>query len=287
MSESVIDVDDLQVEFGQRGRARAKRVIDGVSFSIGRGETLSLVGESGSGKSTIGRALLGLTPVAGGTIRFDGVDITDMSRRRRRTNTAGLQAIFQDPYSSLNPAMTVEDILIEPLVVRGVAGARGQVADLLDRVHLPADSGKRLASEFSGGQRQRIAIARALALNPRLVVCDEPTSALDVSTQARILALLRELQERTGVAFLFISHDLGVVRHISRRIAVLRHGRIVETGDSAQVLTDPQHPYTRALLLATPVTDPAEQARRRAARHAAAREQAAASDTDEKLADAG
>ena len=267
MTENIIEVTDLHVEFG-RG-AKTKQVIRGVNFSIAQGETLSLVGESGSGKSTIGRALLGLAPIAQGTVRFGGGDITHLTRRRRRLSTVGLQAIFQDPYSSLNPAMTVTDILTEPLRVRGVKDAHAQVKELLDSVHLPSDSGRRLASEFSGGQRQRIAIARALALSPRLVVCDEPTSALDVSTQARILSLLRELQDRTGVAYLFISHDLGVVRQISDRIAVLRHGKIVETGGTANVTTTPQHPYTRALMLATPVTDPLEQARRRAERHAA------------------
>lgn len=266
MTTPVIEVTDLHVEYGGRGRSKAKQVIRGVDFSINEGETLSLVGESGSGKSTIGRAVLGLAPVSGGKVLFAGTDITHLTRRSRRVKTAGLQVIFQDPYSSLNPAMTVEDILIEPLVVRGISNARLQVKDLLTRVHLPADAGGRLASEFSGGQRQRIAIARALALNPRLVVCDEPTSALDVSTQAKILALLREIQNRTGVAYLFISHDLGVVRRISDRIAVLRHGKIVETGPTEQVTTSPQHPYTAALLLATPVTDPAEQARRRLAR---------------------
>jgi peptide/nickel transport system ATP-binding protein len=268
VTNSIVEVNDLHVEYPGRGRRRPKRVIAGVDLSIAQGETLSLVGESGSGKSTIGRALLGLVPVSAGTIRYDGTDITHMTRRGRRVNTSGLQAIFQDPYSSLNPAMTVEDILIEPLIVRGATDARSRVKELLDSVQLPKDSGARLASEFSGGQRQRIAIARALALNPRLIVCDEPTSALDVSTQARVLALLRELQQRTGVAYLFISHDLGVVRNISDRISVLRHGKIVETGPTARVTSDPEHPYTRKLLLATPVTDPVQQARRREARHA-------------------
>lgn len=264
----VIEVDDLHVEY--RRRRAAKQVIRGVGFTIGEGETLSLVGESGSGKSTIGRAILGLTPTPSGTIRFGGHDITALPRRRRRAVTAGLQAIFQDPYSSLNPAMTVEDILVEPLLVRGVTDARERVRDLLMRVNLPADAGARLASEFSGGQRQRIAIARALALTPRLVICDEPTSALDVSTQARILTLMREIQEDTGVSYLFISHDLGVVRHISDRIAVLRDGKIVETGPTARVTSDPQHAYTRRLLLATPVTDPARQAKRREQRRSVA-----------------
>ncbi|WP_159501740.1 ATP-binding cassette domain-containing protein [Microbacterium sp. 18062] len=270
MADPVLEVDDLHVSYRRRGRSAEKRVIRGVDLVLDAGETLSLVGESGSGKSTIGRALLGLAPVREGRIRLDGADITDLSRRRRRVAAAGLQAIFQDPYSSLNPAMTVEDILIEPLIVRRVPDARGRVRRLLEEVGLPSDAGRRLASEFSGGQRQRIAIARALALEPRLIVCDEPTSALDVSTQARILALLRDLQDRTGVAYLFISHDLGVVRHISDRIAVLKDGTIVETGPTRQVIEAPAHPYTRRLLLATPVTDPVAQAERRRQRHASA-----------------
>lgn len=264
----VVEVSDLHVEYRRRGVA--KHVIRGVDLVIGEGETLGLVGESGSGKSTIGRAILGLTPTSSGTIRFDGHDITALSRRRRRAVTAGLQAIFQDPYSSLNPAMTVANILTEPLLVRGIADAHDRVRDLLARVDVPADAGTRLASEFSGGQRQRIAIARALALHPRLVVCDEPTSALDVSTQVRILALLREIQEDTGVSYLFISHDLGVIRRISDRIAVLRDGEIVETGPTARVTAEPRHACTRRLLLATPVTDPVKQARRREQRRSEA-----------------
>jgi ABC-type glutathione transport system ATPase component len=266
MTETVLEVQDLVVEYPQRGRG-TKAVISGVSLHIDQGETLSLVGESGSGKSTIGRAILGLAPVTRGRISYAGTDIGGLARKRRRTRTVGLQAIFQDPYSSLNPAMSVSDILTEPLTVQGVKDARTRVGKLLDAVHLPADSGSRLASEFSGGQRQRIAIARALALDPKLIICDEPTSALDVSTQARVLALLRELQDRTGVAYLFISHDLGVVRHISDRIAVLRRGAIVETGSTKQVPTSPEELYTRQLLLSTPVLDPRAQAKRRAERH--------------------
>ncbi len=268
MSDRVLEIDDLVVEYPQRGRRGMKRVIEGVSLHIDRGETLSLVGESGSGKSTIGRAVLGLAPVSGGRVRYDGNDIGSLSRRERRSKTVGLQAIFQDPYSSLNPSMTVSDILAEPLLVRGVSDARSRVTELLDAVHLPADSGSRLASEFSGGQRQRIAIARALALDPQLIICDEPTSALDVSTQARVLKLLQELQERTGVAYLFISHDLGVVRHISDRIAVLRQGAIVETGATGEVTSAPTRPYTQELLLSTPVLDPVAQRERREKRHA-------------------
>nr|WP_221584502.1 ATP-binding cassette domain-containing protein [Microbacterium sp. G2-8] len=266
MAAPLLEIRDLHVTY--RGpRRQRKHVIQGVDLTVRESETVSLVGESGSGKSTIGRAVLGLAPVAAGGISFDGTDLAGLSRSSRRRATVGLQAIFQDPYSSLNPAMTVSDILSEPLVVRGVRGARERVKRLLDDVELPSDAGDRLASEFSGGQRQRIAIARALALEPRLIVCDEPTSALDVSTQARILTLLQELQGRTGVAYLFISHDLGVVQRISDRIAVLKAGEIVEDGDANRVITRPEHPYTKRLLLATPAVDPDEQARRRAERH--------------------
>jgi ABC-type glutathione transport system ATPase component len=276
----VVEVEGLEVAYRSRGFRAAIPVIRGVDLHIEPGETLALVGESGSGKSTIGKALLGLAPVTGGRIAFDGTDISHLGRRARRTAAAGLQAVFQDPYSSLNPAMTVDDILAEPLLVRGRRDARSRVTELLAAVGLPADAGSRLASEFSGGQRQRIAIARALALDPRVVVCDEPTSALDVSTQARILRLFDEIQDRTGVAYLFISHDLGVVRRISDRIAVLLRGEIVETGPTQQVIDDPQHPYTRRLLMATPVADPARQAVRRAARRELLDREAAAHDVD-------
>jgi peptide/nickel transport system ATP-binding protein len=188
-----------------------------------------------------------------------------------------VQVVFQDPYTSLNPAMTVGDILTEPLLVTGSsrADAQRRVRDLLDQVRLPADAGTRLAREFSGGQRQRIAIARALTRDPKLVVCDEPVSALDLSTQARVLDLFIEIQERTGVAYLFVTHDLSVVRHISHRVAVMYRGELVETGDAATVTTAPDHAYTRRLLLAAPVPDPGRQAERRAARHHLAAEQAA------------
>jgi ABC-type glutathione transport system ATPase component len=260
----LLRVDQLDVAYPTRGfRSPPKQVIDSVSLEIAQGETLGLVGESGSGKSTIGRALLGLAPVTGGSITFDGEDITAASRQRRRSLAKDIQVIFQDPYSSLNPAMTIEDILAEPLLANGVPASREIVRELLEKVHLPKDAGSRLAREFSGGQRQRIAIARALALNPRLIVCDEPTSALDLSTQARVLELLVEIQERTGVAYLFITHDLSVVRAMSHRIAVMLHGRIVETGSADVVTDDPQHPYTQRLLMAAPVADPKSQADRR------------------------
>jgi ABC-type glutathione transport system ATPase component len=277
-SEPLLDVADLVVRFRSRKRFGASfQALNGISLRLAQGETLGLVGESGSGKTTIGRAILGLAPVASGSIRFDGRDITAASRRERRALSRDLQVVFQDPYSSLNPSRTIGDILSEPLFVQGVAGgeARARVQELLDRVHLPHDAMDRLPREFSGGQRQRIAIARALALKPRLIVCDEPVSALDLSTQARVLDLFLEIQRDTGVSYLFISHDLDVVRHVSHRVAVLYRGDLVEQGDAEQVTRVPQHPYTQRLLLASPVPDPDRQAERRDARRRLARATAA------------
>jgi ABC-type glutathione transport system ATPase component len=262
MAEPLLRVEDLVVRYpGRRGQSTT--VIDGVSFEIEAGKTLSLVGESGSGKTTIGRAVLGLAPVTAGTITFRGSEISNVSRSQRRKLASDVQVVFQDPYSSLNPSMTVESILVEPLVATGVAGGRERVRTLLDAVGLPANSGSRYAREFSGGQRQRIAIARALALEPALIVCDEPTSALDVTTQAKVLTLLKDLQKATGVAYLFISHDLGVVNDISDHIAVLYRGRIVEIGEARQVSTAPKHDYTRRLQMAAPIADPKRQRIRR------------------------
>lgn len=264
MAEPLLSVNDLVVRYG--GRRGGKTVIEGVSLDLNAGETVSLVGESGSGKTTIGRAILGLAPVTGGTIQFRGQKIDNIPRSRRRQIARDIQVIFQDPYSSLNPSMTVESILAEPLRAAGVTGGRNRVRELLDAVGLPADAGRRYPREFSGGQRQRIAIARALALEPSVIVCDEPTSALDVTTQARVLALLADIQKATGVAYLFISHDLGVVHAISDRIAVLNNGQIVELGDARQIVSRPQHPYTRRLLMAAPVADPPRQRAKRAQR---------------------
>lgn len=261
MSEPLLQIDNLVVRYG--GRRGGKTVIQDVSLTLRAGETVSLVGESGSGKTTIGRAILGLAPVTEGTITFRGQEISNISRARRRQVARDIQVIFQDPYSSLNPSMTVESILVEPLRAAGVAEGRTRVRELLDAVGLPADAGSRYPREFSGGQRQRIAIARALALEPSVIVCDEPTSALDVTTQARVLTLLDELQKATGVAYLFISHDLGVVQAISDRIAVLQGGRIVEIGEARQVATKPQHPYTRRLQMSAPIADPPRQRARR------------------------
>ncbi len=270
-AERLLEVDDLVVEYRGRGWfAKPFRALDGVSLDVRHGETVGLVGESGSGKTTLGRAVLGLAPVAAGTLRFDGRDITAAGRRERRRLAREIQVVFQDPYSSLNPARTVSDTLTEPLAAHGVptteAGTR--VARLLDQVGLPADAGRRLPREFSGGQRQRVAIARALALQPRLIVCDEPVSALDLSTQARVLDLLVQIQQDTGVAYVFVSHDLSVVRHVSHRVAVMYRGEIVEVGDGDQVTSRPEHPYTRTLLGAAPVADPERQRRRREQREA-------------------
>ena len=260
----LLSVQDLHVSYPTRGfRSPPVTVLDGISLDISEHETVGLVGESGSGKTTLGRALLGLAPVTGGRVVFEGRDISTLSRAERRRSAKDLQVVFQDPYSSLNPAMTIEDILTEPLLAGGESSGREVVRRLLDQVHLPRDAGRRLAREFSGGQRQRIAIARALALNPKLVVCDEPTSALDMSTQAKILTLFTEIQETTGVAYLFITHDLAVVRAISHRIAVMLHGKIVELGSAAEVTGNPQHAYTQRLLMAAPIADPVAQRARR------------------------
>ncbi|WP_413354355.1 ATP-binding cassette domain-containing protein [Microbacterium sp. 1P06AB] len=280
MTAPLLEVKDLVVEYPGKGfRAEPFRALKGVSLDILPGETVGLVGESGSGKTTLGRAALGLAPVSGGTITYDGRDISHLSRRQRRSLTSEIQVVFQDPYSSLNPSMTIEEILIEPLTAAGVAKAtaRTRVRDLLDQVGLPSDARSRLPREFSGGQRQRVAIARALALEPRLIVCDEPVSALDLSTQARVLDLFVEIQERTGVAYLFVTHDLAVVRHVSHRVAVMYRGEIVEYGDGDRVTSEPQHPYTQRLFMAAPVPDPDKQEERRAARRAFLASEAGAS----------
>ncbi|WP_219844430.1 ATP-binding cassette domain-containing protein [Microbacterium sp. MYb66] len=268
MIAPLLSIDQVRVSFPGKGlRAPRNEVLRGVSLDIRRGETLGLVGESGSGKTTIGRAVLGLVPIDAGTITFEGTRIDTARRRRRRELSRDIQVVFQDPYTSLNPALTIGDTLAEPLIAQGVSGARARVrvVELLDRVKLPSSATGRLPREFSGGQRQRIAIARALALAPKLIVCDEPVSALDLTTQSRVLELLTEIQEDTGVSYLFISHDLTVVRHMSHRVAVIYRGEIVEHGDTVEVTENPQNDYTRKLLLAAPVVDPARQRARREA----------------------
>ncbi|WP_024287342.1 ATP-binding cassette domain-containing protein [Cellulomonas sp. KRMCY2] len=267
--EPLLVAQDVVVEYPMKGWRKAPfMALKGVSLSIRAGETVGLVGESGSGKTTLGRAVLGLAPVTGGEIRYAGRAINGIGARERRALSEDIQVVFQDPYTSLNPAMTVNDILTEPLLVAGTSrtAATRRVRDLLDSVHLPADAGERLPREFSGGQRQRIAIARALSRGPKLIVCDEPVSALDLSNQSRVLDLFIEIQERTGVAYLFITHDLSVVRHISHRVAVMYRGEIVETGDAATVTSAPEHPYSQRLLLAAPVPDPVRQEKRRSDR---------------------
>ncbi|MFJ2443753.1 MULTISPECIES: ATP-binding cassette domain-containing protein [unclassified Streptomyces] len=269
MTTPLLDVSDLRVAYPGRGfRARPVEILHGVSLTVRQGETLGIVGESGSGKTTIGRAVLGLAKASGGRVLFGGQDITHASGRERRVLARDIQVVFQDPYTSLNPSLTIGDILSEPLVVQGATAqdARARVRGLLDQVGLPADASERLPREFSGGQRQRVAIARALAPEPRLIVCDEPVSALDLSTQARVLDLFIDIQRRTGVAYLFVSHDLAVVRHVSHRVGVVHKGDIVETGPAGFVTSTPEHPYTQRLLLAAPVADPVEQARRRTER---------------------
>ncbi|MFD1538879.1 ATP-binding cassette domain-containing protein [Nonomuraea guangzhouensis] len=265
----LLELDEIVVEYPGNGRLKPGfRALHGVSLSVAPGETLGLVGESGSGKTTLGRAVLGLAPVTAGDIRYDGRSIAHLTRRARRALSKDIQVVFQDPYTSLNPAMTVMDILTEPLLVTGVSRSEAErrVQALLDQVHLPEDAARRLPREFSGGQRQRIAIARALSRGPRLIVCDEPVSALDLSTQARVLDLFVEIQEATGVAYLFVTHDLAVVRHISHRVAVLYRGEVVETDEATKITESPDHPYTRRLLLAAMVPDPDRQAQRRAER---------------------
>jgi peptide/nickel transport system ATP-binding protein len=266
MTELLLDVKDVVVEYPIKGfRKEPFKALKGVSLDIRPGETVGLVGESGSGKTTLGRAVLGLAPVTGGSIIYKGADIAHLTRKARRALSSEIQVVFQDPYTSLNPSLTIEQILVEPLTVKNVPAkdASTKVLDLLDQVGLPRSAADRLPREFSGGQRQRIAIARALALEPRLIVCDEPVSALDLSTQARVMDLFKEIQDRTGVAYLFVSHDLAVVRNLSHRVAVMYHGEIVEWGSGDQVTSRPQHPYTQRLFLAAPVPDPIRQQQRR------------------------
>jgi peptide/nickel transport system ATP-binding protein len=261
---ALIEVRDLKVHFAiRRGVFRRTvgqvRAVDGVSLSIPPGRTLALVGESGCGKTTAGKALLQLIAPSAGSVRFEGTELTGMSRAALRSRRAAMQIVFQDPYASLNPRMRVEDILLEGMrslaVGRDDAERGARLDELLDQVGLPREARNRYPHEFSGGQRQRIAIARALAVRPRLIVCDEPTSALDVSVQAQILNLLRRLQAELGIAYLFITHNLGVVEYLAHEVAVMYLGRIVEHGPAEAVLGAPKHPYTQALLSAVPVVD--------------------------------
>jgi ABC-type oligopeptide transport system ATPase subunit len=264
MNNSILTVKDLEVTYGH-GR-KAFRAVEGISFSIAAGSTLGLVGESGSGKSTVGRAILGLATPTAGTITFEGQDITNASRARRRELAKDLQVVFQDPRSSLNEAKKVGDILIEPLTsVNHMprAAALERARELLVKVGLKDTDVARMPGDFSGGQRQRIAIARALMCDPKLIICDEPVSALDLSVQAQIINLFRRLQRETSVAYLFIAHDLAVVRLLSENVMVMSNGHVVEQGPAEDVYTHPQEAYTKRLLAAEPYPDPEIQRRRR------------------------
>jgi peptide/nickel transport system ATP-binding protein len=269
--EALVEVENLSIAFpvsgGWGGKPTFVHAVDDVSFTVHRGETLGLVGESGSGKTTTGRAILRRIAPSAGRIRFKGEDITEVKGESLRQLRRHMQLVFQDPYASLNPRMTVLEIVAEPLVVHGLAGkvdaARDQVADLLRRCGLPNDAIDRYPHAFSGGQRQRIGIARALALRPDFIVADEPVSALDVSVRAQVVNLLQDLQSELGLTYLFIAHDLSVVRHISHRIAILYAGKLVELAPSSDVYDRPRHPYTEALLSSVPIPDPPLQRARR------------------------
>ncbi|MFC0807145.1 ABC transporter ATP-binding protein [Ensifer sp. P24N7] len=268
----VLSVSGLAIDYelssgGLFRKRRSVNAVSDVSFDLAPGETLGLVGESGSGKTTVGRAVLRRIPAAQGRIVFGGEDITHLGGEPLRRLRARMQIVLQDPYTSLNPRMKVSSIVAEPLIVHGLAGsaeeARAAVAELLERVGLPSDAADRYPHSFSGGQRQRIGIARALALKPALIVADEPVSALDVSVRAQVVNLMQDLQRDLGISYLFIAHDLAIVRHISHRVAIMYAGRIVEVAPRDAIYERPIHPYTEALLSAVPVANPKLQRARR------------------------
>jgi oligopeptide/dipeptide ABC transporter ATP-binding protein len=258
----LLEVEDLHVQFRGRRSRSPVRAVDGVSLAIHRGQTVGLVGESGCGKTTLTRTILGLTKPASGSVRLNGEPISGLSRRRMRTFRPKMQVVFQDPYSALDPRMTVHEVVAEPLRVNRCYRA-ARVDELLESVGLTPEMGRRHPGTFSGGQRQRIGIARALALEPELLILDEPVSALDVSIQAQVINLLKRLQNELELTYLFIAHDLAAVRHMSHWVAVMYLGRIVEFGTREQVFGAPQHPYTQSLLAAVPVSDPLDRALRR------------------------
>lgn len=269
-NQPIIEVTNLKKYFTKGGgflggKKQVLKAVDDVSFAIYKGETLGLVGESGCGKSTTGRTVLRLYDVTSGSVKFCGEDITSLSDKQLIPYRQKMQMIFQDPYASLNPRMTVADIIGEGMVIHKTASneeIKETIANLLTKVGLKPEHASRYPHEFSGGQRQRIGIARALAIKPKFIVCDEPISALDVSIQAQVINMLEELQEEFGLTYLFIAHDLSMVKHISTRIGVMYLGKLVEIGDADEIYHNPQHPYTKALLSAVPVPDPSQKSNR-------------------------
>ncbi|MBW4080090.1 ABC transporter ATP-binding protein [Paenibacillus sp. S150] len=259
MSKNLIEVEGLKKYFNV-GKGRILKAVDNINFTIREGETLGMVGESGCGKTTAGRTVLRLYEPTAGSVKYNGTDIYKLSSGKMKALRRDMQMIFQDPYASLNPRLTVSDIIGEALDIHGMAGSRlerkKRIEELLDMVGLNYDHATRYPHEFSGGQRQRIGIARSLAVNPKFIVCDEPISALDVSIQAQVVNLLKELQDRLGLTYLFIAHDLSMVKHISDRVAVMYLGKMVELAESEELYANPIHPYTKSLLSAIPVPDP-------------------------------